>query len=95
MSDPIRNNNAFADAEKAIRKIASDLWFGGLTPEWQDFLVSHTVETFKQYEVTLDQAAQKLIELYVEIIHAYPEAQTMDPRNANLPAEGAVLSRDS
>jgi len=85
MSDPIPDNNEFEAAENAIRKIGSHLWFGGLTPEWQDFLVSNTVETFDQYEVTMDQAAQKLIEFYVEIAQAYPEAKTMNPWEENLP----------
>jgi hypothetical protein len=85
MSDSTLNSNEFEAAETAIRKIGSHSWFNGLTPEWQDFLVSNTVETFGQYEVTIDQAAQKLIEFYVEIAQAYPEAKTMNPWEENLP----------
>jgi hypothetical protein len=85
MSDPSLNDNEFEAAETAIRKIGSHLWFGCLTPEWQDFLVSHTAETFDQYQITMDQAAQKLIEFYVEIVQAYPEAKTMNPWEENLP----------
>jgi len=89
MSARTLNNNEFEAAETAIRNIGSHLWFGGLTSEWQDFLVSKTVETFDQYEVTMDLAAQKLIEFYVEIVQAYPEAKTMNPWEENLPIEGA------
>lgn len=90
MSDPSLNNNEFEAAETAIRKIASHLWFCGLTPEWQDFLVSKTVETFDQHEVTMDLAAQKLIEFYVEIVQACPEAKTMNPWEESVPLEGAA-----
>jgi len=89
MSDPTSNNSEFEAAETAICRIGSDSWFSGLTPEWQGFLVSNTVKTFDQYQVTLDQAAQKLIEFYVEMIQAYPEAETMNPWEENLPFEGA------
>jgi len=75
MSAPTPNTSAFAAAESAICKLGSHYWFSGLTREWQDFLVSKTVETFNQYQVTMDQAAQKLIEFYVEITQAYPEAK--------------------
>jgi hypothetical protein len=92
MSDPIPNDNEFEAAEKAIRNLGSNSWFGDLTPHWQDFLVSHTVETFKRYEVTMDQAAQKLIEFYVEMTVTHPEAKTLNPWEARLPAEGAILS---
>ena len=85
MSNPTPNSDEFEAAETAIRKIGSHLWFGDLTPEWQGFLVANTVETFDQYEVTMDQAAQKLIEFYVEIVQAYPEAKTMNPWDENLP----------
>jgi len=89
MSDPTPKSNEFKAAEMAIRKIGSQSWFDGLTPEWHDFLVSKTVETFGQYEVTMDLAAQKLIEFYVEIVQAYPEAKTMNPGEEHLPTEGA------
>jgi hypothetical protein len=85
MADLTPNNNEFEAAETALRKIGSHSWFGDLTPEWQGFLVSNTVDTFAHYEVTMDQAAQKLIEFYVEIIQAYPEAKTMNPWEENLP----------
>lgn len=84
MSDPTPNDNQLETAEKAIRKIGSDSWFGSLTPDWQRFLVSHTVETFGQYELTMDQAAQKLIEFYVEITLDHPEAKTINPWEARL-----------
>ena len=82
MSDPTPNDNQFEAAENAICKIGSNSWFGDLTPSWQRFLVSHTVETFGQYELTMDQAAQKLIEFYVEITLDYPEVKTIDPWEA-------------
>jgi hypothetical protein len=95
MSDPISYNNEFEAAEKAIRNLGSNSWFGDLTSHWQDFLVSHTVETFNRYEVTMDQAAQKLIEFYVEITLTCPEAKTMNPWEARLPAQDAVISGSS
>ena len=94
ITDPTQKNSAFDAAEKAIREIGSDPWFDELTPEWQNFLVSNTVETFEQYAVNLDQAAQKLIEFYVEITLTYPEAKTMNPWESNIPAAGAVPSTD-
>ena len=95
MSDAIPNNDELEAAEKAIRNLGSNSWFGDLTPPWQDFLVSHTVETFKRYEVTMDQAAQKLIEFYVEITLTYPETKTINPWDARLPAQGTVVSGNS
>ena len=94
MTDTISKGSEFAAAEKAIREIGSDPWFDGLTPEWRDFLVSNTVETFKKYEVTLDQAAQKLIEFYVEISFTYPEAKTMNPWESNIPTTASVSPED-
>ena len=91
-SDP--DINAFEAAEKAICRLASDPWFRDLTPHWQDFLVSQTVETFNRYEVTVEQAAQKLIEFYVEVTLDHPEAKAMNPWKERLPAEAAVGSGD-
>ena len=95
MSDPISNEDQLDAAEHAIRKIGSDPWFADLTPDWQRFLVSHTVETFGRYEVTMEQAAQKLIEFYVEITLDYPEAKSMNPWEARLTAEGTAAPGDS
>ena len=92
MNDPTPSDSQLKAAEKAIRKIGSNSWFGTLTPDWQRFLVSHTVETFVQYELTMDQAAQKLIEFYVEITLEYPEAKTTNPWEARLTAEGRTSS---
>ena len=88
MNDTTPNDSQSEAAEKAIRKIASDLWFGDLSTDWQHFLISHTVETVGEYGVTMDQAAQKLIEFYVEITLDFPEAKTMNPWAARLTAEG-------
>lgn len=51
MTEPIPCNNEFEAAEKALRDIGSNLWFGGLSEEWQDFLVSNTVECFDNYQL--------------------------------------------
>ncbi len=88
MSYPTPKSDEFKVAETAIHKIGSHLWFSDLTPEWQKFLVSNAVGIFEQYEVTMDQAARKVIEFYVEIVQAYPEAKTMNPWVENLPIEG-------
>ena len=95
MCDAIPNDNASAAAEKAICRLGSDSWFHDLTPHWQQFLVFHTVDTFNRYEVTMDQAAQELIEFYVETTLDHPEAKTMNPWEARLPADGTAHSGDS
>ena len=46
MTEPVPNNNEFNAAEAALRKIGSNMWFGSLNDEWQDFMVSNTVEIF-------------------------------------------------
>ena len=78
MSYPTPKSDELEVAETAIRKIGSHLWFSDLTPEWQKFLVSNAVQTFEQYEVTMDQAARKMIEYYVEIVQDYPEPKKMN-----------------
>ena len=94
MSDTVTDNVEFADAKKAICSLASNSWFDDLTPDWQAFLVSHTVETFKQYDVTMEQASQKLIEFYVEITASFPEAESMNPWESTLPSEEAIFIGD-
>lgn len=88
MSDTTPGQIGLQDAEAAIRKLATDGWFDGLTIDWQRFLVANTLETYRQYDITLDQAAQKLIEFYVETIQTYPGAETMNPWEEMLPAGG-------
>jgi hypothetical protein len=73
------NNNEFEAAEIALRKIGSKLWFGGLTDEWQDFLKSNTVEIFDTYELTLEQAASKMIEMFQRLLAADPSLLEKDP----------------
>ena len=94
MNDTVTSSVEFADAKRAICSLASDSWFNDLTPDWQAFLVSHTVETLTQYEVTMEQAAQKLIEFYVEITASFPAAETMSPWEASLPAEDTLFIGD-
>ena len=85
MSYPTARTDELDAAETAICEIGSHFWFSGLTLEWQKFLVANTVETFDHYEVTMEKAAQKLFEFYVETVRAYPEAKTMNPWKENLP----------
>jgi hypothetical protein len=79
MTETLPNNNEFNAAEVALRKIGSNLWFGGLTDEWQDFLVSNTVETFDTYELSIDQAAQKMIEVFQQLLAADPSLLNKNP----------------
>jgi len=79
MTETLPNNNEFNAAEAALRKIGSNLWFGGLTDEWQDFLVSNTVETFDTYELSIDQAAQKMIEVFQQLLAADPSLLNKNP----------------
>ncbi len=88
MSYPTPRSDELDAAKTALLKIGSHLWFSGLTLEWQKFLVSNTIEAFDQYQVTMEQAAQKLIEFYVETVQAYPKAKAMNPWKENLPIEG-------
>ena len=68
MKEPIPNNNEFEAAELALRKGGSNLWFSGLSEEWQEFLVANTVETFDSYELTMDEAAVNMIRIYQELL---------------------------
>jgi len=76
------NNNEFEAAETALRKIGSNLWFGGLTEKWQEFLVSNTVEIFDTYELTLEQAANQMIEMFQQLVSADPSLLDKDPWSA-------------
>jgi hypothetical protein len=84
VKDSIPNNNEFEAAEKSLRKIGSNMWFGGLTDEWQDFLASHTVEHFDTYEISMEQAAESVIRTYQRIVAADPRVVKSNPWNANL-----------
>jgi hypothetical protein len=79
MTDPIANNNEFQSAEKALRDIGSNLWFGGLSEEWQDFLVSNTVECFDTYEMSMHQAANAIISIYKKIVNSDPNILQSNP----------------
>lgn len=79
MNDPRPNNNEFHAAEQELRKIGSNLWFGGLSDEWQDFLVSHTVECFDTYESSLPEAANLMISIYQVVVNAEPGMLHKDP----------------
>jgi hypothetical protein len=79
MKEPIPNNNEFEAAESALRKIGSNLWFSGLSEEWQDFLTSNTVEHFDTYELTMEQAAASLVKVYQELVTANPGILEQNP----------------
>lgn len=79
MAKPIPGNNEFEAAEKALRAIGSNLWFGGLSDEWQDFLVSNTVECFDNYELSMEEAANALIGIYQKLVRADPSILQSNP----------------
>lgn len=84
MTEPIPGNNEFKAAEKSLRDIGSNLWFGGLSDEWQDFLVSNTVECFDNYQVTMQEAANAIIGIYQQMVNTDPSILQSNPWNMNL-----------
>ena len=84
MKEPAENNNEFKSAEETLRKIGSNLWFSGLSEEWQDFLVSNTVEFFDTYEVSMHQAANKLISIYQVLVNADPSILQKNPWDTDI-----------
>lgn len=87
MKDPIPNNNEFEAAELTLRKGASNLWFSGLSEEWQEFLVANTVETFDNYQLSMDEAASNMIRIYQEIVAKNPAAMDQNPWEVIVPDE--------
>jgi len=84
MTESIPGNNEFKAAENALRDIGSNLWFGGLSEEWQDFLVSNTVECFDNYQVTMQDAAKAIIGIYQQMVNADPSILQSNPRTTNI-----------
>ncbi|HQT01972.1 MAG TPA: hypothetical protein PLU46_03770 [Thiotrichales bacterium] len=84
MTEPVPNNNEFEAAEKALRDIGSNLWFGGLSDEWQDFLVSNTVGCFDNYQLTMKEAANTIIGIYQQMVNADPSILQSNPWNTNI-----------
>ena len=84
MTEPIPGNNEFEAAEKALRDIGSNLWFGGLSEEWQDFLVSNTVECFDNYELTMQEAANAIIGIYQQLVSSDPSILQSNPWDTNI-----------
>jgi hypothetical protein len=84
MTEPIPDNNELDAAEEELRKIGSNLWFGGLSEQWQDFLVSNTVEFFDTYEVSMQQAASELIRIYKVLANADPCILQKNPCDADI-----------
>lgn len=87
MQEPIPNNNEFEAAERALRKIGSNMWFSGLSKEWQDFLTSNTVEHFNTYELTMEQAATALVQVYQELVSSNLGILEQNPWHATLGSE--------
>jgi hypothetical protein len=87
MKEPIPNNNELEAAKEALRKGASNLWFGGLSEEWQEFLVANTVEIFDSYQLSMAEAASRMIRIYQEIAAKNPEAMDQNPWEVILPSE--------
>ncbi len=79
MKAPVPDNNEFEAAEKALRDIGSNVWFGGLSKEWQEFLVSNTVECFDNYQVTIQQAANEIIKIYQKLVNSDPSILQSNP----------------
>jgi hypothetical protein len=84
LKEPIPNNNEFEFAECALRKIGSNLWFSGLSDEWQDFLTSNTVEHFDTYEITIEVAASNMLRVYQELVTNNPGILGQNPWDAIL-----------
>ena len=84
MSEPISGNNEFKTAEQALRKIGSNLWFGGLSAEWQDFLVSNTVECFDNYQLTMQEAANAIISIYQQMVNSDSSILQSNPWDTNI-----------
>ena len=87
MKEPIPDNNEFAAAELALRKGSSNLWFSGLSEEWQEFLVANTVETFDSYQLTMDEAASNMIRIYQEIVAKNPAIIDQNPWEVIVPGQ--------
>lgn len=79
MTAPTPSNNEFEAAEKALRDIGSNLWFGGLSDEWQDFLISNTVECFDNYQVSMQDAANAIISIYQTLVNTDPSILQSNP----------------
>lgn len=60
-------NNEFEEAEKALRKTGSNVWFSGLPEELQYYLVSNTVECFDTWDMSMEQAATQVISAFQEM----------------------------
>ena len=84
MTEPIPGNNEFEAAETALRQIGSNLWFGGLSAEWQGFLTSNTVEFFDNYQVTMQEAANAIIGIYKKLVNADPSILLSNPWEKNI-----------
>ncbi|WP_417517917.1 hypothetical protein [Marinobacter sp.] len=87
MKEPIPYNNEFVAAELALRKGGSNLWFSGLSEEWQEVLVTNTVETFDSYQLTMDEAAGNMIRIYQEIVAKNPVVMDQNPWKVIVPGE--------
>lgn len=79
MDTPLPHNNEFSAAEKMLRKLGSNVWFGGLSEVWQDYLISHTVEAFDTYDISMETAASILIQTYQEMVSFQPTVLDMNP----------------
>lgn len=84
MKEPGAIDEEFKAAEEALRKIGSNLWFGGLSEQWQAFLVSNTVDFFDNYEVSMHQAASELIRIYQVLVNADPSILQENPWDADI-----------
>ena len=76
MSDEV---DLFKEAESSLRRLGSNLWFGGLSEAWREFLILNTVDFFENYEVTMIQAAEEVIKLYRRVVSLDPAILRKDP----------------
>lgn len=81
MTETDRN---FREAEDRLRWHGSNLWFGQLSRDWQEFLVANTVEFHNEYEATIDQAAQELLKVYRQLVTADPSITSKNPWETNM-----------
>jgi hypothetical protein len=83
MDELIPKNNEFAAAEKALRKLGSNLWFGGLTEEWKEYLCAHAVEVFDMFEMPISEAAQIVLNALTETSKLEPAIMQTPPSESS------------
>ncbi|MDO6461650.1 hypothetical protein Q4485_13150 [Granulosicoccaceae sp. 1_MG-2023] len=66
-------------ATRALRQAGSDLWFNGLSEDWQQFLAGHTLDCHKNYRIPLAKAALAVVRVYQNLLLADPSVKDANP----------------